>query len=267
MPGKLELSNAIEAFKRGDLDRALTLAELSASVSPTAPCHHLVGLIHCRRGNPERGVDFLRRAADAEPANVGFKVMLARALIDSGSAADVLGMDKPQPISTDLPLWITRAEAAAATGDGEAAAEAWTIIATHNKTDPDAWINLGRSYFALAQFDEAESACRNALALSPRDLTGLLTLGLIYERTNQLDELDRLLDDSLRDGIEQAQLSYLWALREQRAGRLESARAFLMQSDPGEDPVRWHRLRLKIADREGDAAAAFDAMVRMNRAT
>ena len=267
MPGRLALSEAIDAFKRGELDRALGLAERSLAVSPAPASHHLVGLIHCRRGNFESGVRHLRLAAEADPANAGFKVMLARALIDSGNAADVLRMDKPQPTPTDLPLWLARAEAAAAIDHGEAAVEAWTIISAQNGGDPDAWINLGRSYFALARFDEAESACRKALALSPGDLTGLLTLGLIYERTNRLHDLDQLLDDTVRDGIDKAQLSYLWALREQRAGHLQSAREFLLKSDPAQDPVRWHRLRAKIADKEGDAAAAFDAMARMNRAT
>jgi Flp pilus assembly protein TadD len=269
MSGKSELSEAIEAFKRGDLDRALSLAQQAAAVSPTAALDHLVGLIHCRRGNLENGVVHLRLAAEAEPANPGFKVMLARALIDSGRSAEVLKMPELQPArsSTDLALWLARAEAAAATRHHEAAAEAWLTIATHRKIDPEAWTNLARSNFALKKVDEAEIACRKALALSPRNLTALLTLGLIYERTNRLDELDQLLDEALRDGIDRVQLSYLWAIREQRAGHLASARQLLLKSDPAQDPVRWYRLRAKIADKEGDAATAFDAMVRMNLAT
>jgi hypothetical protein len=128
-------------------------------------------------------------------------------------------------------------------------------------------MNLGRSQFALKRFDEAESACRKALALAPRNVTGLLTLGLIYERTNRLEELDQLLDEALRRDISQAELAYLWALREQRAGHHKSARDLLLQSDPTDDPVRWHRLRAKIADKDGDPVTAFDSMSKMNRAT
>lgn len=269
MPATVALAEAIEAFRRGDLERALDLAEQSASASTTPAWHHLVGLIHCRRGDLEQGLGHLRRAVDVEPENAAFKVMLARALIDSGNPADVLRMEKPEPSSApaELALWLARAEAADAAENGEAAAEAWTVIATQRRTDSEAWTNLACSHFALRRFDEAENACREALAVSPRDLTGILTLGLIYERTNRLDELDDLLDAALQTGIGKAELAYLWALREQRAGHLQAARELLLQSDASDDPVRWHRLRIKIADREGDSTAAFDSMIAMNRAT
>lgn len=262
-----QLSEAVEAFRRGDLDRALALAEQAEPGRPER--NHLVGLIHCRRGRPERGIEYLRLAAEADPANTGFTVMLARALIDSARPAEVLAMDKPPsaPSPAELALWLARAEAAEAAGDGEAAAEAWAVVAAHKKSDPDAWINLGRSYFGLKRFAEAESACRQALAVAPRNAAAFLTLGLLFERTNRLAELDQLLDLSRRQGIGKPELAYLWAIREQRAGNFASAREFLLQSDPAEDPVRWYRLRAKVADKEGDAAAAFDAMTRMNRAT
>ncbi len=269
VPAEVQLTRAIEAFRRGELDLALELAEQGLSISSAPEWHHLAGLIHCRKRNPERGVEHLRLAAEAEPSNAGFKVMLARALIDSGNPADVLRMQKPpvRPTSAELALWQARAEAASATGSAADAAEAWRILANNNRTDPDSWINLGRSLFALKDFDEAERACLQALEVSPHNVNALLTLGLILERTNQLDALDRLLDITLLNGVGKAQLSYLWAVREQRAGNLGAAREWLLKSDPLEDPVRWNRLRIKIADREGDVQASFDAAAAMNRAT
>jgi tetratricopeptide (TPR) repeat protein len=269
MPAGVTLADAIDAFNRGDLQRALDLAQRNPSASRQPECHHLIGLIHCRRGDPDKGVEHLRRAAEVQPWNTGYKVMLARALIDSGNPADVLKMEKPgaNAAKAELALWLARAEAADAIANGEAAAEAWTVIATQRRTDPGAWTHLARSLFALKRFNEAESACLKALATSPQDLTGILTLGLIYERTNRLAELDDLLDSALRRDIGKTQLAYLWALREQRAGNLEAAREFLFKSDSSDDPVRWHRLRIKIADRQGDSAAAFDSMIAMNRAT
>ena len=269
VPTVVQFSQAVEAFKRGDLGLALKLAEQDVSAAGTPEWHHLVGLIHCRQGEPARGVDHLRLAAQAEPSNVGFKVMLARALIDSGRPADVLRMERPSPTPTppELALWHARAEAAEATGSDEAAAEAWTIIAAHTQGDPSAWTNLARSLFALGRSDEAAAACREALVVSPKDRTALFILGLTHERTNRHDELDQLLDNALRDGICKSQLGYLWAVREQRAGHLGEARELLLKSDPAEDPVRWHRLCAKIEDTAGDAAAAFEAAANMNRAT
>jgi tetratricopeptide (TPR) repeat protein len=162
---------------------------------------------------------------------------------------------------------LARAEAADGIGDGEAAAEAWAAVAAHKRTDPDAWINLARSYFGLKRFGEAEGAAQRALEVAPYSPAAFLTLGLIFERTNRLAELNRLLDRSRRHDISKRQLAYLWAVREQRAGNVAAAREFLLQSDPAEDPVRWYWLRAKLADKEGDPATAFDAMTRMNRAT
>ena len=178
-------------------------------------------------------------------------------------------MDRPPPIRgpAELALWQVRAEAAGAVGNNDAAAESWAVVAMHGKPNPEAWTNLARCQFALKRFEAAESACGRALALSSGNVGAFLTLGLIYERTNRIEELDRLLDTALRRGIGKSQLAYLWALREQRAGNLESARLLLQQADPAEDPVRWHRLRIKIADKEGDCSTAFESMIAMNRAT
>lgn len=41
----------------------------------------------------------------------------------------------------------------------------------------------------------------------------------------------------------------------------------LLKADPGPDPVRWNRLRAKIADAAGDSEEAFEATMAMNRAT
>ncbi len=270
MPADLRLSKAIEAVKRGDLDLALSLAEKGISLSAGPDWHHLIGLIHCRLGNLEVGVEHLRLAAEAEPSNSGFKVMLARALIDSGRPAEVLKMQKPQaaaPSPAELALWHARAEAAGATANSEAAAEAWAVIAASSNPDAEPWINLARWLFALKRFPEAEEACLKALEAAPTNVNAIQTLGLILQRTNKLDELDRLLEHALGEGVGKAQLAYLWAVREHRAGNLGASRELLLKSDPAEDPVRWHRLRARIADKEGDPATAFDAMVSMNRAT
>ena len=261
-------AEAADAFLEGDLSLALELAEKSLAISPTPVVQHLIGLIHCRQGDPSRGVHYLRSAADARPTSLPFKVMLARALIDCGLAGEVLAMEKPPHTGKPaaLALWRARAEAASRVVNHAAAAEAWSVIADHHH-DADTWINLGRSLFALNRFNEAERAYRSALQESPRHPRALLELGLIYERTNRLDDLADLLDGALAEGVTQEELSYPWAVREERAGHLSAALEFLKKSDVTQDPVRWHRLRAKIADKQRDFAAAFEATVAMNQAT
>ena len=80
-----ELSEAVAAFQRGELDRARDLAERQLEREPGSPhLQHLLGLIECRSGNLDSGVERLRSAAEAEPNNAAFRVMLVRALLDSG---------------------------------------------------------------------------------------------------------------------------------------------------------------------------------------
>ena len=268
MGADAELSIAVDAFKRGELDVALSHAQRALAAGPTPSRHHLLGLIHCRQGRPDLGVEPLRLAAEAEPANTAFRVMLHRALIDSGMPEAVLQMPRPPaaPTVAELALWHARAEAAAAVGDHARAAEAWAVLADANG-DAEMWINLGRSLLALDRFTEAEAAYEHALVLRPDNVAALLELGLSYERSNRLEELAGLLDAALRAGVAEEQLAFLWALREQRAGNLDAARKHLMTADPAQDPVRWHRLRARIADAAGDAATAFAAAAAMNRAT
>src|SRR6185503_13480820 len=64
-----QLKAAVEAFQTGDLERARRLAEAEVSATPSAQGCHLLGLVHCRLGDPASGVEYLRAAAEAEPQN------------------------------------------------------------------------------------------------------------------------------------------------------------------------------------------------------
>lgn len=270
MQRELSLAEALAAFQRGELERARELAADALSADPSSPqLQHLMGLIECRSGRIESGVDWLRRAAEAQPGNVAFRLMLVRALVDSGRANDALeAATAPSGTSSvELALWQGRAEAASAAGVHEQAIEAWQVLSTASPADWRLWTNLGRGLLALNRFDEAEQAYRRALASSPTELEVLRELGWTYERTNKREALAGLLDQALANGIGKDCLADLWAVRELREGRPEHARELLMKSDPGQDRLHWYRLKAKIADATDDAAEAFGAAVAMNHAT
>src|SRR5207237_9831374 len=107
--------DAIAAFQRGDLERARELAQEQLAAEPQAPAlQHLMGLIQCRMGELESGVEWLRRASGAEPDNVPYRVLLVRRLVDSGLAAEALDIAQPPSgmSPAELALWHVRAEAA-----------------------------------------------------------------------------------------------------------------------------------------------------------
>jgi tetratricopeptide (TPR) repeat protein len=325
----------MEAFRRGDLGLAESIALKALEAEPSGQSQHLLGLIHCRRGDPALGADWLLRACAAEPGNIGFRVIAARALVDAGRAAEVLGMAEPPRIASHgvLALWQARGEAADAAGDSAASERAWRTVAAAAPSDWRAWSNLGnalavqrrwteaaealrqavrlnpaegplwsnlaaaltsaerhaealqladewgrfagataeqailrsRSLVALQRFDEAEKAYKSALELAPADARAWVGLGIIYERTGQSGRLGELIDAAAAAGVTVAQLSFLPALHAFHERRFDEAERLLDAVDTGEDPIRWYRLKSRIADRTGRPAEAFEAAAAMNR--
>jgi tetratricopeptide (TPR) repeat protein len=185
-----ELAQALAAFQRGDLDEAQRLTELAAASAPSPELDHLLGLIHCRRGDPAAGIEPLRRALDAEPGNAAYRVMLSRALVDSGRAGEVLAMPKPDTGATpaSLALWQSRAEAAEAAGDRQAAKEAWEVIADARPADWRAWNNLGNALAALAEWADAADALGRAAVLNPREAPIRRNLALALTNVQRFED-------------------------------------------------------------------------------
>jgi Flp pilus assembly protein TadD len=185
-----QFKEALEAFHRGDLDRARAVAERGVEQSPTPDLEHLVGLIHCRQGNAGAGVDWLRRASESDPANIGFKVMLARALIDLGRPAEALTVaDTPAGTSpAELALLHARAEAADAVGDVQAAIDAWGGVCRAGVGNWRAWASYGGALAAAERWGQAETALRKAAELEPTDATVRRSLAVALARRGRQNE-------------------------------------------------------------------------------
>jgi tetratricopeptide (TPR) repeat protein len=159
----------VAAFQRGELDQARRLAQSQLATDPgSARLRHLMGLIECRSGKLAEGVEWLRRASDAEPDNVGYRVMLARALVDAGKADEALHFANPQSATgpAELALWHARAEAADSAGKPDVAAEAWRVLALARQSDWRAWANLGEALGRLERWPDAATALRRAWELN-----------------------------------------------------------------------------------------------------
>ena len=190
------LKEALDAFHRGDLDRAREIAERGVENSPSPDLQHLVGLIHCRSGDAGTGVDWLRRASDSDPANVGFKVMLARALLDSGRAGEALDIALPPPGTSapELALWHARAEAAEAVEDSEQAAEAWGSLCRAGIANWRPWAKYGQALAVAERWPQAEAAFRRAIELNPGEPTVRRDMAISLARQDRQSEAaDQLL--------------------------------------------------------------------------
>jgi tetratricopeptide (TPR) repeat protein len=185
-----DLAQALDAFNRGDLGRARELAASALEGSQSPQLQHLLGLIECRLGNLDRGIEWLRRASEGEPENIGFKVMLARALVDAKRAEEALDVANP-PAGTsppELALWHVRAEAADLAGKRSAAVEAWGKLCQAGTGDWRAWSNYGGALAAEERWEEAANALKRATSLNPSELSLRRTLASALAQAGQHDK-------------------------------------------------------------------------------
>ncbi|MBA3670051.1 MAG: sulfotransferase [Sphingomonas sp.] len=258
---------ALAAFHSGAIDQARTIAEDAVTRHPAPRWHHLLGLIRCRLGDFDGGVEQSLLAVAGAPGNIGFKVMLARALIDSGRPGEVLAMANPPPGESPeaIALWHARAEAADRVGDPIEQAASWRALAELRPGDLGNWVNLGRALIRAQDHDAAETAYRRALALNPANLDLVNELGDLLERTNRIAALGALIDDAASIMISGDRLPFLSASLERRRGNPAVAEAILSGA-ADRDPMRWNRLKAKVAEELGKPAEAFAAAQAMNRA-
>jgi tetratricopeptide (TPR) repeat protein len=215
-----QLAEALAAFQRGDLARARGLAEAELATRPDSPqLQHLLGLVHCRGGDIGEGVEWLRRAAEAQPENLHFQVMLVRALVDGGRPGEALAA-APLPRGTgpaELALWHARAEAADACAHRAAAAEAWQVVANARPVDWRAWSNLGNAFAATERWDEAAEALGRAARLNGSEAAIRRNLASAHARCNRhpeaLEQFERALE--LDPGHIETRLTYARLLAEE----------------------------------------------------
>lgn len=218
MQGSSRVAEALAAFRRGELGRARALAEAQLAAEQGPPeAHHLLGLIDCRESRIESGIEHLRAALDAQPANPAFRVMLARALIDAARPQEALEVAEA-PAETSpaaIALWHARAEAAQTAGNHSVAAEAWKVMCAVRPEDWRSWANYGEALAGLEQWEEAASAFRRAWTFNPNELpiqqnlAAALTKAGFYAEA--ADQLRHMLDSGPDDAGIRLTLSRLLA--------------------------------------------------------
>jgi tetratricopeptide (TPR) repeat protein len=267
-----DFSAALDAFQRGDLDQARASAEKAVATQPAPRWHHLLGLVHCRLGDPGRGVEHLEAAAAAEPSNAGFQVMLARALVDCGRAADVLSQAEPPLITSPvtMALWQARGEAANAVPDPEAAIAAWSKVAAAAPRDWRAWSNLGNAFAALSRWAEAADALQEAVKLHPGEeavranaVAALLQLGRALQFTVEFDKAEAAYRRAYELAPRERSVVLQLAIALERTNRLEEMSALLDEAESaglGKDELAYPWAVL--AWREGELDTAGDLLLK-----
>ncbi|WP_454886080.1 tetratricopeptide repeat-containing sulfotransferase family protein [Sphingomonas oryzagri] len=262
---RAELARA--SLAAGDLDGAASaIGEGEDLATPQGrEFARMAAHIAAQRGEVDDAVARYARLTQADPADFeswqGLGLFSFR-LGDSQGAADALGRAvRLQPRLPAAQLALGRALMKL---DREA--EACEAFARADALDPDnaeILFELGRAEATRWGFERAEAAWLRVRALEPKQDAAVAWLGDLYERTNRLDDLTRLIGEAERDGVGEDALALLRARSLRRQGRLEEALA-AAEACPLEDALRFQTIG-EIADRLNDAPKAFAAFDRLNQ--
>ena len=124
-------------------------------------------------------------------------------------------------------------------------------------------IELGITHARLDEPEAAIARLEEAIALPGDNSDGYIELGVIYESLNRVDDLANLVE-RVEDRKMGAETAFLSAWLARRQDRFEDAAAFAEKIPESIHPMRRFHLVGGIADRLGDADAAFSAFTRMN---
>lgn len=138
----------------------------------------------------------------------------------------------------------------------------------HARFPADAELHLEYA-LALAlngEMDEAETRLGVLMAAEQGFGPAHVEYGLLLENLNRLDELDAFVADCRARGLDGGELAFLaaWSLR--RRDRFAEAQEQAARIPPTISPIRAAQLQADIAERLGDADAAFTGFAAMNAA-
>jgi Flp pilus assembly protein TadD len=220
-------------------------------------------------GDADQAVSALERARSLAPTETLIDINLARALTAAGRHDDTMALlaDAAARAPGDGAVLFEYGQALIRAGR---AADALPVLGTSarlRRTDPRVLVAIGLAYTHLAQFDRAEQAYRMALRIDSAFDEAFLNLGILYEQSNRVPEIDGLLVQAKRAGTDIGNLAYLSALSLRRAGKFAEALDAVRAATDATDLALRSQLTGQLLDRLGDPAGAFAAFTVMNDAT
>jgi len=240
MPSATErehLEQGRRAFERGDDDEALRQLELVAgSGLRFADVHYRMGLVHERRGEPERAIGCLRDAIRINPAYV-------EALIALAALCERIGdFDEAEQLAE-------RASSLARPGDDGLDATTRGKLTNQQAALADALAGAGLLREAIEQYRLALERCPTYHDVRHRLAVALRDAGLPFQA---LTELERILDARPELVASRLQQGLTWY----GLGRLDEARRAWREVLALDPTRREAAMYLRLIDGADDSSAA-----------
>lgn len=220
-------------------------------------------------GDLDGAVDAFQQARLLNPESSLVHTNLARVLISKDRYEDAcLMLEKAALLAPEDPApRIELGRTLTSLGHAEAGLRPLGDAARLDPKNADTFIAIGQALTDLSQLQQAERALKFAVQADPRDPAAYLNLGILFEKANRVGELDALLAEAERNGVEGDEVGYLKALSLSRQGRLDEAFALAQSLRSGAlDDATRAQLVGQLADRLGRIEEAVHAFDDMNRA-
>ena len=265
---KLELARALIGMDRLD-EATAVLDETHASGAAALHILHLRALTHQRRGEHAEAAALYRASIARDPedfegwANLGLCLF---ALREPAGAAEALRHSlvlRPD----QHPVRIRLVEAEIAAGRGETGLRAAQAEAAANPSDPLCQVVVARFAELLDCRKDMEDALAEALTIDPACEPALLALAEHLERSNRVEDLERLLTRIAATEIAPAKTALHRARLLCRKGNFAAALAVARSTPLSIDPGARAQIIGQASDRLGNHEQAFAAFAEMNRHT
>lgn len=260
LPARVNLATALAGAGRREEAVALIAGR------PEPKLRRLAGFLHQEEGRLAEAIADYEAVVAAHPDdfqiwnNLGIVRLAAN---DPKGAA--VAFDHAVRLNSDLvPLYLNLSEALGQAGrmrDRQAVMHAAVLRAPD---DPGVLMELGLAEAAAGDPQAAEEAFRTLIRMKPDDPGAYIELGILYETSNKLAGLDRLVADAERAGVSEGEITFLraWSLR--RRGETEAALAEAERIPETIRTLRRAQLLGDLYDRAGRSEEAFRAFEAMN---
>lgn len=259
------LQQALASLRAGQLDEASRLVSLRLEADPEdAAARHLAGLVWLQRGQPERALPELQRAARLQPGLAGVHYNLGTAWLALRRHAEAT-----QAFSEALALQPDMGEAAFNRGNAQQrigrtaeALDDYRLAARLRPALAPAQAALGRAALVAGLDAEAAAALERLVALDPADADGWNLLGVARHRQGDVElalaSYDRAL--ALSPGHADAWNNRGNALHDRRdlEGALQAFERALAEREQFPEAVANRGMALQELGRREEARSQFD---------
>ena len=198
---RAKLNEAIRLHQAGQLKESAAAYAFVLQMQPRQfDALHLLGIVCIQQNNPQRAIEWLRKALKVNPESAHVHSNLGNALLASKQAdAALASFDRAIAIAPDFAeAHVNRGDALRRLGKLESAVDSFKQAIAIKPDLMEGYANLGKALEDLGQPDEAVAVFDQAIAISPDSAAAFYNRGNALKANRQADAALASYDQALR---------------------------------------------------------------------